>query len=394
MVLKLLKRGVQTAEQVRVTQLREARLASAIDHPNVCAIYEVGEEDEEAYIVMQYIPGKSLDKVIAEGPANVQLVLSSGMQIADGLQAAHSLGIFHRDLKPANVMLTDGGLIKILDFGLARQLKREKLQEPNGNFDPSLPGQPPQIAPGATYTARGGTIAYMAPEQFVTGQSSVQSDIFALGLILYEMVSGRHPFHRPDAQELQSIRAIQFAAPPPLREIVPDIPRELESVILRCLEKQPSERYGSAAEVREGLKTIVKSLQLDTMVMATEGAINMAAQQRLDMETPEEEKRTTGILSMLAERFRESTTSQEKKGTDIVVLPFVNLGTTEATALLRAGAGGCGGDAAGEGAVAGGAAVERADEYSHAPAGSAECGATSAGGLCADRKLSAVGAGV
>ncbi len=144
-VLKLLKRGVQTAEQVRVTQLREARLASAIDHPNVCAIYEVGEEDEEAYIVMQYIPGKSLDKVIAEGPANVQLVLSSGMQIADGLQAAHSLGIFHRDLKPANVMLTDGGLIKILDFGLARQLKREKLQEPNGNFengnfDPSLRG--------------------------------------------------------------------------------------------------------------------------------------------------------------------------------------------------------------------------------------------------------------
>src|ERR1700761_2362834 len=311
-VLKLLKRGVQTAEQVRVTQLREARLASAIDHPNVCAIYEVGEEDDEAYIVMQYIPGKSLDKVIAEGPANVQLVLSSGMQIADGLQAAHSLGIFHRDLKPANVMLTDGGLIKILDFGLARQLKREKLREPNGNFDPSLPGQPPQIMPGATYTARGGTIAYMAPEQFVTGQSSVQSDIFAMGLILYEMVSGRHPLHRPDAQELQSIRAIQFATPPPLREIVPDIPRELESVILRCLEKQPSERYASAAEVREGLKTIVKS-------------------QQLDMETPEEEKRTTGILSMLAERFRESTTSQEKKGTDIVVLPFVNLGTTEAT---------------------------------------------------------------
>ena len=329
-VLKLLKRGAQTAEQVRATQLREARLASAIDHPNVCAIYEVGEEDEEAYIVMQYIPGKSLDKVIAEGPANVQLVLSSGMQIADGLQAAHSLGIFHRDLKPANVMLTDGGLIKILDFGLARQLKREKLQEPNGNFDPSLPGQPPQIVPGARYTARGGTIAYMAPEQFVTGQSSVQSDIFALGLILYEMVSGRHPFHRPDAQELQSIRAIQFAEPPSLREIVPDIPGELESVILRCLEKQPAERYGSAAEVREGLKTIVKSLQLDTMVMAGEGAVNMPAQQRLDLETPEEEKRTTGILSMLAERFRESTSSQEKKGTDIVVLPFVNMGSREA----------------------------------------------------------------
>ena len=329
-VLKLLKRGSQTPEQVRATQLREARLASAIDHPNVCAIYEVGEtapgeEDDEAYIVMQYIPGKSLDKVIAEGPANAQLVLSRGMQIADGLAAAHNMGIFHRDLKPANVMLTDGGLIKILDFGLARQLKRENI-----DFDPSMTTQPvtPAVA-GATYTARGGTIAYMAPEQFVTGQSSVQSDIFAVGLILYEMASGRHPFHRPDAQDLQSIRAIQFAEPPALREIVPGLPVELESVILRCLAKQPSERYASAAELREGLKTIVKSLQLDSMLPG-EGAINMPAQQRLDMETPEEEKRTTGILSMLAERFRDSAAVTSSKGPNIVVLPFVNLGSSDA----------------------------------------------------------------
>ncbi len=322
-VLKLLRRGSQTPEQVRATQLREARMASALDHPNVCAIYEVGEEDNEAYIVMQYVPGKSLDKVIAEGPASVQLVLSSGMQMADGLSAAHALGIFHRDLKPANVMLTDGGLIKILDFGLARQLKREDV-----DFDPLLATQPVTPAEaGATYTARGGTIAYIAPEQIVTGRSSVQSDIFALGLILYEMVSGRHPFHRPDAQEIQSIRAIQYAAPPPLREIVPEIPVELESAILRCLEKQPAERYASAGELREGLKTIVKSLQLDTMLMPGEGAVQMALAQRLDMERPEEEKRTTGILSMLAERFRDSATTTASKGPNIVVLPFVNLGS-------------------------------------------------------------------
>ena len=323
-VLKLLKRGTQTADQLRVTQLREARLASAIDHPNVCAIYEVGEAEDEAFIVMQYIPGKSLDKVIGEGPANVQLVLSSGMQIADGLAAAHNLGIFHRDLKPANVMLTDGGLIKILDFGLARQLKGDSV-----DFDPSVPVHEPSPAlAGATYTARGGTIAYMAPEQFVTGQSSVQSDIFALGLILYEMVSGRHPFHRPDAQELQSIRAIQFAVPTPLHQIVAEIPHELESVILRCLEKQPSERFASAAEVREALKTIVRSLQLDSVVMPGEGASFMPEQQRLDLATPEEEKRTTGILSMLAERFRETPASPANKGTSVVVLPFVNLGTS------------------------------------------------------------------
>ena len=129
-VIKLLKRGNLTIEQMRATQLREARLASAIDHPNVCAIYDVGEapaesgEAEEAYIVMQYIPGKSLDKIIAAGPSSLQLVLSAGIQIADGLAAAHSLGIFHRDLKPANVMLTDGGLIKDSRLSASRVASR------------------------------------------------------------------------------------------------------------------------------------------------------------------------------------------------------------------------------------------------------------------------------
>lgn len=333
-VLKLLKRGLQTPEQMRATQMREARLASAIDHPNVCSIFEVGEEGDEAYIVMQYIPGKSLDKVIAEGPASIQLVVSSGIQISDGLQAAHNLGIFHRDLKPANVMLTDGGLIKILDFGLARQLKREQAE-----FDPTTPSQQPPEAPlpDATYTARGGTIAYMAPEQFVTGQSSIRSDIFALGVLLYELVSGKHPFHRPDGQELQSIRAIQFAAPPSLREVVPDIPRELESVIVHCLAKQPSERFASAADVREALKTVLNSLRIDVDVMAGNNAIGMSEQQRLDLQTPEEEKRSTGILSMLAERFRDASPNETgDRRTTIVVLPFLNLGKGDATPFYGA----------------------------------------------------------
>ncbi|HEV2645691.1 MAG TPA: protein kinase [Acidobacteriaceae bacterium] len=331
-VLKLLKRGALSIEQVRTTQLREARLASAIDHPNVCAIYEVGEAtsevggESEAYIVMQYIPGKSLDKVIAEGPASLQLVLSAGIQIADGLSAAHQLGIFHRDLKPANVMLTDGGLIKILDFGLARKLSLDE-----ADFDPSGPGRRTPPPPEATYTARGGTIAYMAPEQFVTGRSSVQSDVFALGLILYELASGRHPFHRPDAQEFQTIRATQFSDPPNLREIVPELPVELESVILRCLEKQPSARFSSAADVREGLRTVMKALQLDSVGMPGDSISQLPAQGRLELETPEEEKRTTGILSMLAERFRESGTSSAPKQNSIVVLPFINFGNLVAT---------------------------------------------------------------
>jgi serine/threonine protein kinase/tetratricopeptide (TPR) repeat protein len=328
-VLKLLKRGALTLEQVRTTQLREARLASAIDHPNVCAIYDVGEapaedgNEAEAYIVMQYIPGKALDKIITEGAANLQLVLSAGIQIADGLAAAHSLGIFHRDLKPANVMLTEGGLIKILDFGLARRLNMDSVE-----FDPSGPStKRPLPDPDATYTARGGTIAYMAPEQFVTGQSSVQSDLFALGLILYELATGRHPFHRPDAPEFQSIRAIQFADPTPLREINPSLPPELESVIFRCLEKQPSARFASAADLRESLKTIMMSMHIEGVGLPGE-AVNLLPTQRPPaIETPEEEKRTTGILSMLAERFRESGPTSQNKQNTIVVLPFINFGT-------------------------------------------------------------------
>ena len=216
----------------------------------------------EAYIVMQYIPGKSLDKLINEGPASLQLTLSAGIQISDGLSAAHNLGIFHRDLKPANVMLTDGGLIKILDFGLARRLNTAEV-----DFDPSGPANKRTVpVAGATYTARGGTIAYMAPEQFVTGQSSVQSDIFALGLILYELATGRHPFHRPDAAEFQTIRAIQFAEPPPPRDQA-DLPVELESVILRCLKSSPPGASPPPATSARRLKTIMMAMQLDSVGM-------------------------------------------------------------------------------------------------------------------------------
>src|SRR5271154_4950860 len=333
-VLKLLKRGALTLAQMRATQLREARLASAIDHPNVCAIYDVGEAPaesgtvDEAYIVMQYIPGKSLDKIIAGGPSSLQLVLSAGIQGADGLSAAHRLGIFHRDLKPANVMLTEGGRVKILDFGLARRLNPDEAE-----FDPARPTARRTASGGGTYTARGGTIAYMAPEQFVTGQSSVQSDLFALGLILYELATGRHPFHRPDAQEFQSIRAIQFADPPSIREIAPHLPVELESVILRCLEKQPSARFSSAADVREALKTIMRAMQLDSVLLPGDNLSLRPSQGRLPLDTPEEEKRTTGLLSMLAERFRESGTTASSNQNSIVVLPFVNFGPADVAPL-------------------------------------------------------------
>jgi serine/threonine-protein kinase len=320
-VLKILRAGLLSAQQMRSTVLREARLASAIEHPNVCAIYEVGEAGDEGYIVMQYVPGQSLDHLIARGPSSPQLVLSVGIQIADGLQAAHLLGIFHRDLKPQNVMLTDGGLVKILDFGLARRLDPD-----DATFDPAKPVLAKDASLAATYTARGGTIRYMAPEQFVTGQSSVQSDVWALGVILYELVSGRHPFARPDAEDFQAIRAIQFSDPPDLSEIVAEISPELKSVIAACLEKNPAARYTSAAEVREALKTIMKALQFETGVIPGDAAANLPTTKA------EAEKRSTGILSMLAERFRESAGDKEPQNS-LVVLPFANLGATEVAPL-------------------------------------------------------------
>ncbi len=315
-VLKVLKRGALTPEQMRTTVLREARLASAIEHPNVCAIYEVGEDSEEPYIVMQYVPGQSLDKLIAKGPASLQLVLSVGIQIADGLSAAHQLSIFHRDLKPANVMLTDGGLVKILDFGLARRLTPEEV-ELNPATSSARAGGPPKT----TYTARGGTIGYMAPEQFVTGRSSVQSDLWALGVILYELVSGRHPFARPDSDEFMTIRAIQYVDPLPLTEV----PAELNSVILTCLEKTPSERYGSAADIREALKTIMKALRIETGIIPGEAAAN------LPVSTAELEKRATGFLTMLAERFAGSPETQKQN--TILVVPFQNFGVDDVAPL-------------------------------------------------------------
>lgn len=320
-VLKILRRGLLTQEQMRNTVLREARMASAIEHPNVCAIYEVGETGDESYIVMQFVPGQSLEKLIERGPANVQLVLSVGIQVADGLHAAHALGIFHRDLKPQNVMLTDGGLVKILDFGLARRLHPEE-----AGFDPAKPAMSRTASVAETYTARGGTIRYMAPEQFVTGQSSAQSDIWALGVLLYELAAGRHPFARPDAEDFQIIRSIQFSDPPELDAIVPDISAELKSVISACLEKNPASRYASAAEVREALKTIMKAMQFETGSIPGEAAANLVTT------GPEAEKRTTSFLSMLAERFRESA-SETPQQNSVVVLPFNNLGTTDAAPL-------------------------------------------------------------
>ena len=302
-VLKMLRKKASGSSPERV--LREAQLASAIEHPNVCAIYEVGEFEDQSYIVMQYVPGRTLAQLIAGGPLSLQLALSISLQISDGLAEAHRLGIFHRDLKPANIMITDGGLVKILDFGLAKRKATEDAAPP-----------PTNGSKRRSYSTRGGTLAYMAPEQFVTGSASEQSDIFSFGVTLYEMVTASHPFEMlaPTQQPWQVARAIQYSDPTSPRRKRPQIPPELEQVILKALAKNPAERYVSAAEMREALRTVMRRIQQDEEVL-------------LPVELPVsagDPERKTGLFSMLAERLMGGPEG-EVAANSIAVLPFTPL---------------------------------------------------------------------
>jgi serine/threonine-protein kinase len=285
-VLKMLRRAARSTDDARERVLREARLAAAIDHPNVCAIYEVGEWQGAPFIAMQFVPGRTLAKLIADAPPTLQLALSIGLQVSDGLAAAHALGIVHRDLKPANVMLTDGGLVKILDFGVAKRL-----------------------ADHAAGAARYGTIAYMAPEQFDSGQSTERSDVFALGLILYELIAGAHAFHRPGDPLEQLAKSIQFADPIALTSRRSETPAELEALIARALARDPADRIATAGELREGLRAAMR---------AVTGEIEIARP------VPAETDRKTGLLAMFTERFLRGG-DRDAPDRSVAVLPFTQV---------------------------------------------------------------------
>ncbi len=301
-VLKTLRPGSTSSRKARRDLLREARMASAIDHPNVCAIYEVNDSGPDAYIAMQFLPGQTLDQIIDSGPLDLSLAASIGIQIADGLAEAHRLGILHRDLKPANVMVSETGRVKILDFGLARR----------GSPDLGVHGQPPEPT-GNPSSSRLGTLAYLAPEQFVTLGSSERTDVFALGVILYQMACGVHPFSRPGAAQAQLARAIQFDPPTPPRELRPELSAGFEGLILKAMDKQPAKRLKSAAALRDGLRTLVYATDLE--VEGLEDGHPLAA--------PPPNKRQ-GLFATIADKF-----SREERidvpPNSIAVLPFTDL---------------------------------------------------------------------
>ncbi len=223
---------------------QEARAASALNHPNIISIYDVGRSDGMAFIAMELIDGRDLRGMSAEGPLPFKQILRIACKVADGLAAAHERGIVHRDLKPENIMVSSEGFVKILDFGLA------KLIRPWGADEPTVP----HTMPGAIF----GTAGYMSPEQASGKATDFRSDQFSLAVILYELIARHRPFERPTPPE--TMTAIIREDPAPLSTVVESIPLELERIVLRCLEKEPRERYGSTRDLARDLREVRDAL--------------------------------------------------------------------------------------------------------------------------------------
>jgi TolB-like protein/tRNA A-37 threonylcarbamoyl transferase component Bud32 len=243
--IKVLPAGSFRDPAARARLLREARTASKLNHPHICTIHEVGEADGQAYIAMELVEGQPLSARLAGGALPPEQVLRYGLQLADALAHAHQRGIIHRDLKSANVIITPEGRAKVLDFGLAKRLSGEELTEATTQTMDSLTG------PGTVV----GTLAYMAPEQLRGRPADARSDLWALGVMFYEMAAGERPFQGRTGFELSS--AILSQPPPPLPPRPQGAPpAELEAVIERCLEKDPAQRYQRSEEVRAALEAV------------------------------------------------------------------------------------------------------------------------------------------
>jgi serine/threonine protein kinase/Tfp pilus assembly protein PilF len=235
---------------------REARTVAGLNHPNIVTLFSVEEEDGVRFLTMELVEGQSLDRLVTPGGLPVPQILDLGIPLAAALSAAHERGVVHRDLKPGNVMVTPDGWVKVLDFGLAKASA--------GSAEAPLPGAGLDVTAGTPLSREGqvlGTAPYMAPEQVRGGPADPRSDLFALGIILYELTTGQRPFTGATPADVGS--AILRDAPVPILSLRGDLPRDLHRIIARCLEKKPTDRFQTARDVHNELRYVKREMEAE-----------------------------------------------------------------------------------------------------------------------------------